>query len=399
MPGQFLLKLALAIASLVSVMNISIAAEERPTIRFATLNAAMGLAEEGELARRLATGRDRGLQNLSEILQRVRPDVVLLNEIDYQENVNVAALLQQHYLSRSQSGLEPIDYPYHYSAPVNTGVDSGLDLDGNGRLGEPGDAWGFGRFPGQYGMLILSRYPLATDEARGFRLFRWCDMPGALQPVNPDGSPFYRPDTWSRIRLSSKSHWDIPVTIGSDTIHLLASHPTPPVFDGPEDRNGRRNHDEIRLWADYVRPNAGDYLVDDSGRAGGLAAEASFVIAGDQNADPFDGDSTGQAILQLLEHERIQTDCVPRSTGGAEASQNQAGSNRTHRGDPAADTSDMNDETVGNLRIDYVLPSSDLEVVDCGVFWPARGEPGDVAVGFSDHRLVWVDLRVPAHPE
>ena len=56
------------------------------------------------------------------------------------------------------------------------------------------------------------------------------------------------------VRLSSKSHWDVPVKVGGHTVHVLASHPTPPTFDGEEDRNGRRNHDEIRFWADYVSP-------------------------------------------------------------------------------------------------------------------------------------------------
>ena len=57
-------------------------------------------------------------------------------------------------------------------------------------------------------------------------------------------------------RLSSKSHWDVPIRIGRETVHFLVSHPTPPVFDGPEDRNGTRNHDEIRFWADYVGPTS-----------------------------------------------------------------------------------------------------------------------------------------------
>lgn len=364
-------------------------------VRFATINAAMGLPEEGELARRLAAGGDPGLERLAEILQRVRPDVVLINEFDYQDGGDAAGLLQRNYLAQPRGGLEPIEYPYHYSAPVNTGVDSGLDLDGNGLTGDPGDAWGFGRFPGQYGMLLLSRLPLDPEAVRSFRLFPWKDMPGALKPLNPDGSDFYPAATWARIRLSSKSHWDVPVRLGDTTLHLLASHPTPPVFDGAEDRNGRRNHDEIRLWADYIRPGAGAYLVDDAGLAGGLAEDALFVIAGDLNADPSDGDSTRNAILQLLEHERVNGDCTPRSQGGAEASRLQAGINRIHQGDPAADTADINDETVGNLRIDYVLASRGLEVTGCGVYWPAVGETGHAAAGFSDHRLVWLDIELP----
>ena len=47
-------------------------------------------------------------------------------------------------------------------------------------------------------------------------------------------------------------------------MHLLVAHPTPPTFDGAEDRNGTRNHDEIRFWADYVRPARGHYMYDDA---------------------------------------------------------------------------------------------------------------------------------------
>ncbi len=50
-------------------------------------------------------------------------------------------------------------------------------------------------------------------------------------------------------------YWGIPVTANNETTYILANHPTPPVFDGAEDHNGTRNHDEIRLWAEYVLPS------------------------------------------------------------------------------------------------------------------------------------------------
>ena len=201
-------------------------------------------------------------------------------------------------------------------------------------------------------------------------------------------------------RLSSKSHWDVPVDVGGRTVHVLASHPTPPTFDGAEDRNGRRNHDEIRLWADYVRPGpASSYIYDDAGGTGGLKPGSSFVILGDQNADPLDGDSVAAAIDQLLDHPRI-TDPLPTSAGAVEAAALQGGANTTHRGDPAYDTADFNDNPApGNLRADYVLPSRDLRPLDAAVFWPVLADPLSALTGTfpfpsSDHRLVWVDLRV-----
>jgi len=219
-------------------------------------------------------------------------------------------------------------------------------------------------------------------------------MPDAMKPLNPDGSSYYPDAIWKALRLSSKSHWDINVSVNDQTLHFLVSHPTPPVFDGPEDRNGMRNHDEIRLWADYVDPQRSDYIYDDAGTRGGLTPGARFVIAGDLNADPVDGDSTSKAIAQLLEHPFVDATCVPISEGGEQASLDQGGKNLQQKGNPAADTGDFNDKYTGNMRIDYVLPSATLKVVGCGVFWPARDQPGYDLADVSDHHLVWLDIEL-----
>ena len=94
---------------------------------------------------------------------------------------------------------------------------------------------------------------------------------------------------------------------------FLLRNPTPPVFDGPEDRNGRRNHDEIRLWADYISESGNEYIYDDQGKAGGLPSGAQFVIAGDYNADPVDGDSIDSAISQILDHPLVNQSQLRRA--------------------------------------------------------------------------------------
>lgn len=363
-------------------------------LRLATFNVAMEEQQAGQLLARLSGGADPRAQRIAAIIQHLRPDVILLNEIDYDPEGRVATIFQQEYLERGQFGQAPIEYPYRILDEVNTGVPSGLDVDGDGQVALPGDGWGFGRFPGQYGMLLLSRFPIDHAAARSFRLLRWAEMPGALQPVDPEtGDPWYPEATWRALRLSSKSHWDVPVDAGGLRIHVLAAHPTPPVFDGPEDRNGRRNHDEIRLWADYLDPQGGAWIVDDRGRPGALAADAHFVILGDYNADPVDGDSVPGAIQQLLDHPRVRAEPAPRSSGGgAAAARLDGGANATQRGDPAHDSGRFNPERVGNLRLDYALPSRSLRILANGVFWPAPGEPGSDWVEASDHRLVWVDV-------
>ncbi len=370
-------------------------ASAQDVVRFASFNVAMGLEEEGELAARLATGEDEGLQKLAAILQLKRPDVILLNEFDYQEGVDAAALFNENYLSVSQRGEEPITYAYSFTAPVNTGVDSGEDLNGDGELGGPDDALGYGAFPGQYGMLILSRYPIDADGARTFRRFLWSDMPAGLRPYNPDRSSFWTDDIWTTLPLSSKSHWDVPIQVDRfTTVRFLASHPTPPVFDGPEDRNGRRNHDEIRFWVDYLSQGDGEYIYDDDGRQGGLQRGKPWVLAGDLNSDPQDGDSIDSAIEELVNSRSTNRSCIPSSAGALEASRRQGGANARHRGNPKYDTSDFNDEGSGNLRVDYLLTARRTDIVGCGVFWPASGEPGHDLVDFSDHRMVWMDVEL-----
>ena len=259
-------------------------------------------------------------------IQELRPDILLINEITYdqpgtprwedgdQEGGNGQRFLD-HFLAVPQAeGLQGLNYTV-FMPPTNTGLASGFDFDRDGiavtevpvlpapdSLGGPApqtpegraygvDSWGFGMFPGQYGMALYVRSDLVvmTDQVRSFQHFRWSDMPDHLMPVVPGTTePWYADEAGQQFRLSSKNHVDVPVQLpGGAQLHLLISHPTPPAFDGDEERNKRRNHDEIRFWADYIAGR--DYIEDDNGRQGGLAEEAYFVIMGDLNADPDEG--------------------------------------------------------------------------------------------------------------
>ena len=349
-------------------------------IRVATFNASLNRAAEGELVADLSTPDDPQARKVAEVVQRVRPDVLLINEFDHAPAA--VDLFRDNYLERGQNGAEPIEYPHAYIAPSNTGVPSGFDLDNNGTVGGPNDALGFGAFPGQYGMLVLSRFPIDTGAVRTFQRFLWKDLPGTRIPTD-----WYSPEEQAVLPLSSKSHWDVPVRVGGQTLHVLVSHPTPPTFDGPEDRNGLRNADEIAFWRLYVQPGPADALYDDNGRRGGLGGGERFVIMGDQNSDPFDGDSLAGAAQQILTAHRV-IDPAPGSVGGVEAA------NEGHSGDPRLDTADFSEPVPGNLRVDYVLPSSPMDVRGSGVFWPVAADPLARLNDTSDHHLVWVDVLV-----
>ena len=372
--------------------------DSQKTVRVATFNCNLNRDKAGELLKDLSGGTNKQAQEVARVLRTVRPDIVLLNEFDFSEDNKAVNCFLEEYVNATADWAteEPILYPYLFTAPVNTGVPSGRDLDHDGKTNGPGDAIGFGKFPGQYGMVLLSQFPIETNDVRTFQKLLWKSMPDALLPPSgkDDNANWYSDEDLNLLRLSSKSHWDIPVRIDQQVLHLLTSHPTPPAFDGPEDRNGRRNHDEIRLWAEYLSDAEKSWLIDDLGRSGTLASTAAFVILGDQNADPYDGASYQVAINQLLTHPRVNAELTPTSVGGSEAAKTQGGKNSEHKGDHSHDTADFNDRGVGNLRADYVLPSKNLNATAAGIFWPLSTDPGATVADCSDHRLVWIDLKL-----
>jgi len=370
------------------------------SIRVASFNVGLVRKGAGLLLREMGE-RSPQIDAVAEIILRVRPDILVLQKFD-RDPAHRALTLFAERLGRGIDDVAGLDYPFLYQGPVNAGLPSGLDLDGDGKRGGPRDAFGYGRFPGQYGMAVLSRLPIDYDRIRTFQRFPWAALPGADRPVNPDGSPYHTDQVWRALRLSSVGHWVVPIVLpGGERLHVIAAHPTPPVFDGPEDLNGRRNGDEIRLILGLIE-GAG-WLEDDAGMRGGLARGAYFVVAGDMNADPYDGAARRGAIKALVDHPAIP-DPAPESDGAAEAAA--TGINRTQLGPPAQDTADWRDEPgPGNMRVDYVLPSATLRVTGSGVFWPAPDhalarlvapdQTGGRRPASSDHRLVWVDVALP----
>jgi len=364
-------------------------------IVFATFNVSMEatnyLGRETEsassevLAERLATGTDPQIRNIAEIIQRSKADVILLNEFDYiADPARGIQAFVKNYLNVNQQGAGAVDFPFVYLNTSNTGQPTPFDLDKDGvASGVKGDAYGFGYFPGHYGMVLLSRYPIDFKNVRTFQYFLWSDMPGALRPGTETDGFWHSDEAWLDLRLSSKSHWDIPVIFGDTSVHILASHPTPPVFDGPEDRNGKRNHDELRFWRDYILGK--DYIYDDNKLAGGLAKGARFVILGDLNASALEGGANRQGIGSLLALPEVNSLLAPSSLGGSE--------NKPEN--PLA----LNHTAHWGMRADYVLPSSaGISVLSQGVFWPKISDNLYRLVenrsASSDHRLVWLNAQL-----
>ena len=364
--------------------------ESNSTIRFASYNVALYRSESGRLEKDLQSGEDQQIRNVAAVIQKVRPDVIALLEFDYDSSGQLLEAFQRNYLGIGQEGQAPINFKYQIQIPSNTGVPSNADYNNDGKIELPNDAFGFGNYEGQYAFALLSKYPIDTSQMRSFQYFLWRDMPDAHFPKNKDGSTYYKEKAWENFRLSSKNHIDVPILLSKEkAVHAIIAHPTPPVFDGPEDRNGLRNFDEIRLIKDYI--SGAEYLKDDQGKRGGLTQNASFIVMGDLNADPIDGDSYPRAINQLLEAPRVHAaaaigDLVPASKGG-----------RTHNRRPGDKGDPSHDTAFFGARIDYLLPSKDLQVKETAVFWPDEGEMLHEVVkekGASDHLLVWIDISL-----
>lgn len=358
--------LAKAIAMVLALAGAGILNAE--PLRIATFDTELERSGPGLLLSDILAG-DEQVSAVVAVIASARPDVLVLNGFDHDRD--------GHALAALGSLLEAAGthFPHSFAARPNAGVESGLDLDGNGRIGEARDSQGYGAFTGQGGMAVLSRYPLG--EVRDFTGFRWIDLPGAILP-EANGSPFPSARAQAAQLLSSVAHWDVPVLADGGTVHLLAFSATTPVFDGPEDLNGRRNHDEIAFW---------QRLLD--GDLPYAPPSGPVVVIGNANLDPADGEGRREAIQALIDDPRLQ-DALPSSRGGA------AAANPAHLGDPARDTVDWRDPLPGNLRVDYVLPDARLRVLDAGVVWPAPDDPLAKLVEMaSAHRLVWVDIAFP----
>lgn len=331
-------------------------------LRVATFNTELSRRGPGLLLRDIARGEDAQIMATLDVIIAMQPDILALQGFDY--DLTGAALAAYKDALRGHG----IDYPYSFSARPNTGMPTGLDMDGDGKLGDPRDAQSYGRFSGQGGMAVLSRYPIDVDGVQDFTGMLWRDMLGALLPHTQEG-PFPSEEAQQVQRLSTTNHWVVPIDVPQmGRINIMTFHASPPVFDGPEDRNGKRNHDEIVFWQRYLEGHFG------------TAPQDMFVLMGDLNQDRRGGEGIKSAIRTLLADPRLQ-DPLPQSTGSV-----------TLTGD-ALDTVDWTDPVPGNLRVDYVLPSADWRVLDAGVFWPdADSEMGQTAITASRHRLVWVDI-------
>lgn len=303
---------------------------------------------------------------MAQVIVTLAPDILVLSGVDYDlHGTKLSAF-------RDQISRQGHDFRHIFAPAPNAGMATGADMNGDGQTGGADDAHGYGKFSGARALAILSRFPLAQDRMRDFSGFLWRDLPGALLYSGATDEQL------TQHRLSSVAHIDMPITLGNGAeLHLLAYHAGPPLFGNHPDRNRHRNHDETAFWGQLLE-----------GALPFAAPQAPFVLVGGSNLDPFDGDGIGTAMRDLLAHQALQ-DPRPTSQGG------KAAANPTHRGPPEQDTVAW-DSAQGNLRVSYVLPSSDLHIANAGVLWPLPDDPFSAVLNATGtaHKPVWVDIAL-----
>lgn len=314
-------------------------------IRIAVYHTELSRDGPGLLYRDILRGKDKQVAAVAEVIRRVNPDVLVLWSIDWDYEGRAINAFSQLLMRQG------LDFPHIVATQPNRGIPTGLDLDGNGRSDDPEDAQSYGEFTGQSGLAVLSRWPVT--EQIDFSQMLWSELPNSSLPW--PGQPEGVAET---LRLSSTAHWLIrlhPPDIEDFWLGAFAA--TTPVFDGPEDRNGRRNHDEIAFW---------ERLLD-----GDLAQAVSgpLVIAGHANLDPWRGEGRHEAIGSLIDRPGLQD---PHDANSL--------------------TVDWKRDDLEQMRLSYVLPDQSWDIVDAGVFWPQSGTDLELVEAASRHRLVWVEI-------
>ncbi|MEP2715111.1 endonuclease/exonuclease/phosphatase family protein [Pseudophaeobacter sp.] len=359
MPGKTERKLSvLPLLCLLLIHLLPSRSAEGDTLRIATFNTELSRKGPGLLLRDIEHGDDPQIQAVVTVINGAQPDVLLLQGIDWDyENRALKAL--ENRLAEAGS-----PYPYLFADQPNAGLATDLDLDGDTRLGGPGDSQGYGDYTGRGGLALLSKYPILTQEVADLSSLLWRDIPGATLPQHPDGSPFPSAQAQKVQRLSSTAHWAVPIALTNGArLTLLCFQAAPPLFDGPEDRNGLRNADEIRLWQVFLDGQLPASV--------GSVPSKRFAIAGGANLDPNKGAGHRDAIANLLLDSRLQ-DPLPTSPQGG------------------TDTVNWGEDR--QMRVDYLLPSQDWQIAGAGVVWPEA--VASAAATASRHRLVWVDLKI-----
>ena len=302
-----------------------------------------------------------------EIIQRVRPDILLLQEFDYDADGESLRAFRANYLARPQNGAAAHRLRATPSSPSRTpACPPGFDLDNDGKVGRRRRRAGLRRVSrASTRMALLSRFP----DRRGAARARSANSCGATCRARCCRTIR---DTGPRLVLAR----------GAGGVAAVFEEPLGRAGDDRADSRctcwpaiRRRPPSTARriamACATTTRSASGAttssarrrYIRDDHGQARRIRRQA----VRDHGRPELRSRGWRQPARRHRGAARAPArQCVVRAAERWRAPRPaavQGGANAAQRGDPRFDTADFNDRVAGNLRVDYLLPSKGLHGV------------------------------------
>ena len=200
--------------------------------------------------------KNRQIQAVKKILSRYKPDILSINEIQY----DLPFIPDSNFTTRGQNlkKLSSILNLYKNTSfnPANTGLKAKSKKNGayflnpnNPKARLLADKINFGTMPAQYSTGLISRYPIIEEKV--FTSIKWKDFNPNIELKKfktSDGSSYPK-----NIELFDKNFSDITLKVGSKNIHIIVLHTVPSYhFGNKHSPNYQRNRDQLRFLEWYL---------------------------------------------------------------------------------------------------------------------------------------------------
>ena len=301
----------------------------RDPIRFATFNASLNRSAPAELTRLICKRPRRRPTNDSAQLRR--------GARDRRDQRPRRAADQRVRHRRRRRHRRPVamfaalaGYHYFFTAPSNTGVPAGFDLNNNGMVGGA-TTHRIRRVsrPVRHGRVL--EVPDRPDAVRTFQPFLGRTCPAHCCRPTRRLESWYSPDELAVFPLSSKSHWDVPIDVGRQDVSTSSSvirpHPC-----SMEPRTATAPATSTRSASGRTtssRARRGTSTTTRAARWSWSRARRSSLPA-TRTPTRSTAIRCPGAIQQLLDHPRVNDRSLRAATGAVEATVLQGGANAAH---------------------------------------------------------------------
>lgn len=344
---------------------------------------------------KLLDGADEQAGAAAQVIAKFAPEIISINELQF-DIEGIPSLGSPGAPSSTQPGtfdggaqnakrlaerVAALNPAAAFSFTVLTVGNSGFKWAGP-TLGNPSFVLrGWGDWPGRFNSAILTKFPIAYDKIRVINEFAWDALPdNSIDKMKteigtsvPAGFPLFE-----------KGILVVPVEIApGQLLHMVMHHPVAPAFEAI---NPYRHFDELhglKLFLDGTLPGVEP-----------LPVGARFVVIGDLNADPEDGDSLDGGIEPILGHPALNV-FFPAGSG----TKGTNGKYNTYLSGCGKDDGTTVDDptTKFQMQLDYILPSKTFGAAQVGeIFFPDfQSQKADflLACQASDHRFLYVDVE------